>query len=378
MSIITPDVIKQCRILVVDDNSSNITLFERMLKQNSYQNVVTTTDPTKVMPLLESQAFDLLILDINMPVMDGFDVMRAIRERDFDFWLPIIVVTAQSDNGAKFRAMALGAKDFIVKPYEMQETLNRIRNTLESKIMHNRLEAQNQLLDAKVLERTRELELRSKELEEANIEILRALGRAAECKDNETGNHTIRMAKYAQLIALEAGYNHLDAQDLFYASPMHDVGKIGIPDNILLKPGKLTAEEYDTMKQHTTIGYNILRGGSKSKLVQLAQEIAVAHHEKWDGSGYPRGLKGADIPLNARVVAIADVFDALTATRPYKMPWSNEDAIEYIKGQSGAHFDPDLVAAFERAFPEIYKVQQQYKELTTLTAVCTTLPAREG
>ena len=244
--------------------------------------------------------------------------------------------------------------------------------------MHNRLEAQNQLLDAKVLERTRELELRSKELEEANIEILRALGRAAECKDNETGNHTIRMAKYAQLIALEAGYNHLDAQDLFYASPMHDVGKIGIPDNILLKPGKLTAEEYDTMKQHTTIGYNILRGGSKSKLVQLAQEIAVAHHEKWDGSGYPRGLKGADIPLNARVVAIADVFDALTATRPYKMPWSNEDAIEYIKGQSGAHFDPDLVAAFERAFPEIYKVQQQYKELTTLTAVCTTLPAREG
>lgn len=365
MSTITNDQIKKCKILVVDDNSSNITLFERMLKQNGYSNVVASTDPTKVLPLLESQSFDLLILDINMPIMDGFDVMRAIREREFDFWLPIIVVTAQSDNGAKFRAMALGAKDFIVKPYEMQETLNRIRNTLESKIMHNRLEEQNHELDAKVLERTKELEAKTKELEEANVEILRALGRAAECKDNETGNHTIRMAKYAQLIALEAGYSYEDALDLFYASPMHDVGKIGIPDSILLKPGKLTPEEYETMKQHTTIGFNILSGASKSKLVQLAQEIAVAHHEKWNGQGYPQGLSGENIPLNARIVAIADVFDALTAARPYKLPWSNDDAIAYIKKEAGQHFDPTLVAAFERAFPKILQVQHQYRELSS-------------
>lgn len=352
------DQIKQAHILLVDDNSTNVTLLEKLLANHGFRNVDSTTDPFNVLPILQSHEIDLLILDLSMPGMSGFDVMHAIHAAKLPYWVPIIVLTAHDDKEARLRALSLGARDFILKPFNNMETLNRIRNTIELKLMHANLATQNKDLDSKVRERTRELE-------EAQIEILRALSRAAECKDNETGNHTIRMARYAQIIALEYGMSECEALDLFYASPMHDVGKIGIGDNILLKPGKLTEDEFNVMKQHTTLGFSILTGkanGTKSKLVCLAASIALNHHEKWNGTGYPNGIAGNRIPLPARIVAIADVFDALTVKRPYKPAWPNEQAIEYIKEQSGKHFDPDLVTAFMRALPQILLAQKEYRD----------------
>lgn len=355
----TQEQIKQAHILLVDDNSTNVALLEKLLANQGFRNVDSTTDPFNVMPILKTQEIDLLILDLSMPGMSGFDVMHAIRKAELPYWVPIIVLTAHDDKEARLRALSLGARDFILKPFNNMETLNRIRNTIELKLMHANLATQNKNLDAKVRERT-------KELEDAQIEILRALSRAAECKDNETGNHTIRMARYAQLIALEYGMPEIDALDLFYASPMHDVGKIGIGDNILLKPGKLTEDEFAIMKQHTTLGFNILTGhggGTRSKLVCLAASIALNHHEKWNGQGYPNGTAGTNIPLPARIVAIADVFDALTVKRPYKPAWPNEEAIAYIKDQANKQFDPELVDAFIRALPSILLAQKEYRDL---------------
>lgn len=345
--------IKEAKILIVDDQPANVTLIEKMLDIDGYNNVISTTDPTQVEAIYLEQNSDLVLLDLNMPVMDGYQVLAKIREVDPDY-PPIIVLTAQSDRESRIKALDLGARDFLAKPFDRVELMTRIRNMLEVRIMTKAMKNQNKILDGMVKERT-------KELNDTRLEVIRRLGRAAEYRDDMTGFHIIRMSRYSQLLALAAGMDEDEAERLLNASPMHDIGKIGIPDNVLLKPGKLDADEWKIMQTHVNIGVEIL-SGSDSELMDMAAEVAQNHHEKWDGSGYPCALAGEDIPLTGRVVAVADVFDALTTERPYKDAWPVEKAVEFLKDQRGKHFEPRLVELFVEILPDILAVREQYSE----------------
>lgn len=345
--------IKEAKILIVDDQPANVTLIEKMLDIDGYINVLSTTDPTQVESIYMEQNSDLILLDLNMPVMDGYQVLTKIREVDPDY-PPIIVLTAQSDRESRIKALDLGARDFLAKPFDRVELMTRIRNMLEVRIMTTAMKNQNKILDGMV-------KVRTQELNDTRLEVIRRLGRAAEYRDDMTGFHIIRMSRYSQLLALAAGMDEKKSEILLNASPMHDIGKIGIPDSVLLKPGKLDAEEWTTMKTHVDIGVEIL-SGSDSALMNMAAEVAQNHHEKWDGTGYPCGLAGEDIPFTGRVVAVADVFDALTTERPYKNAWSVEKSIEFLKEQSGNHFEPKLVELFLEILPDILQIRDQYSD----------------
>ncbi len=345
--------IKEAKILIVDDQPANVTLIEKMLDIDGYINVLSTTDPTQVEGIYLDQNSDLVLLDLNMPVMDGYQVLAKIREVDPDY-PPIIVLTAQSDRESRIKALDLGARDFLAKPFDRVELMTRIRNMLEVRIMTKAMKDQNKVLDEMV-------KVRTQELNDTRLEVIRRLGRAAEYRDDMTGNHIIRMSRYSQLLALAVGMDEKESEVLLNASPMHDIGKIGIPDSVLLKPGKLDADEWTIMKTHVDIGVEIL-SGSDSNLMNMAAEVAQNHHEKWDGSGYPCGLAGEEIPLTGRVVAVADVFDALTTERPYKKAWSVEDATKFLKEQSGKHFDPKLVSLFLEILPDILNIRAEYYE----------------
>lgn len=345
--------IKDAKILIVDDQPANVTLIEKMLELDGYLNVISTTDPTQVESIYLEQNSDLILLDLNMPVMDGYQVLDKIREVAPDY-PPIIVLTAQSDRESRIKALDLGARDFLAKPFDRVELMTRIRNMLEVRIMTKAMKNQNTILDGMVKART-------KELSDTRLEVIRRLGRAAEYRDDMTGFHIIRMSRYSQLLALAAGMSEKEAEMLLNASPMHDIGKIGIPDRVLMKPGKLDPDEWKIMQTHVNIGVEILNG-SNSELMNMAAEVAQNHHEKWDGSGYPVGLKGKDIPLTGRIVAVADVFDALTTERPYKKAWPIEEAVNYLKEQSGKHFEPVLVEHFVTILPQILEVRAQYAD----------------
>jgi len=349
------EILKESRILVVDDNPSNVLLLEALLQQEDYNNVSSTTDPTQVRRLHEDNDFDLILLDIQMPKMNGFEVMEQLKDHhDQDDYLPVLVLTAQTDMETRLRSLDLGARDFVTKPFQHAEVLQRIHNSLEIRHLYKQKKEYSHTLEEKVHEATAELR-------KSQLDIIRCLGRAGEYRDNETGEHVIRMSKCCQLLALEAGLNTRHAELILYASPMHDVGKIGIPDHILLKPGKLTPEEWETMKTHAELGADIL-ADNESEMIQMARTIALAHHEKWDGSGYPNGLKGEDIPIEARIAAICDVFDALTSSRPYKKAWSVEEAIAFVKDQSGSHFDPNLVPLFLNILANILEIREQHQD----------------
>lgn len=348
--------IKEAKILIVDDQPANVTLIEKMLDIDGYINVISTTDPTQVEAIYLEQNSDLILLDLNMPEMDGYQVLAKIREVDPDY-PPIIVLTAQSDRESRIKALDLGARDFLAKPFDRVELMTRIRNMLEVRIMTTAMKNQNIVLDGMVKERTQELN-------DTRLEVIRRLGRAAEYRDDMTGFHIIRMSRYSQLLGLASGMDEAETEMLLNASPMHDIGKIGIPDSVLMKPGKLEPDEWKIMQTHVDIGVEIL-SGSSSALMDMAAEIAQNHHEKWDGSGYPRGLSGEDIPLTGRVVAIADVFDALTTERPYKKAWPIEEAVEFLKEQSNKHFEPRLVEIFLEILPDILAVRDQYSEQLT-------------
>lgn len=345
--------IKEAKILIVDDQPANVTLIEKMLDIDGYINVISTTDPTQVESIYMDQNSDLVLLDLNMPVMDGYQVLAKIREVDPDY-PPIIVLTAQSDRESRIKALDLGARDFLAKPFDRVELMTRIRNMLEVRIMTKAMKNQNEILDGMVKERTQELN-------DTRLEVIRRLGRAAEYRDDLTGYHIVRMSRYSQLLALAAGMTGAEAEVLLNASPMHDIGKIGIPDSVLLKSGKLDPDEWKIMQTHVEIGVEIL-SGSNSELMNMAAEVAQNHHEKWDGTGYPCALVGEDIPLTGRIVAVADVFDALTTERPYKEAWSVENAVEYLKEQKGQHFDPNLVEHFVEILPDILIIKNQYAE----------------
>jgi len=353
---------KNANILLVDDEEANIKLLERTLHSAGYQNIISTQDSRQALPLLRTHNCDLLLLDLNMPHLDGYGVMEQIKAQfSLEEYPAILVLTAQSMQDSRQRALDNGARDYVTKPFNIQELLSRVRNLLEVHCAQKFIRNQNYLLEEMVEARTRDLQTAHQKLRESRLQVVRRLGRAAEYRDNETGLHIIRMSKIATLLGQSAGMNETEAHLLLNASPMHDIGKIGIPDHILLKPGKLDPEEWEIMKTHAQIGANIL-AEDDSELLCMAREIALTHHEKWDGSGYPNGLQGDDIPLVGRVTALADVFDALTSQRPYKKAWSNEDAVALIMSESGKHFDPMLITHFHKLLPEIFQIRDQYAE----------------
>lgn len=348
------NMIESARILIVDDEEVNLKLLERTLTGQGYRNLVLIKDPTTVVDQYRRARCDLILLDINMPKLDGFGVLERLRELNDPLLPPVIVLTAQHGREFLLRALQSGARDFITKPFDFSELLARVRNMLEAHLAHRLLHSHNEVLDEMV--RTRTADLRR-----TRLQVVQRLGRAAEFRDNETGNHILRMSHISVLLGRALGWNEEDCELLLHASPMHDIGKIGIPDHILLKPGKLTAEEWEIMKTHVTIGARILEGDD-SDLLRCARAIALSHHEKWDGSGYPYGLVAEEIPQVGRIVALADVFDALTSERPYKPAWTIDAAVTFIEDNRGRHFEPRLVDLFLDRMPEILAIRERYSE----------------
>lgn len=320
-------------LLLVDDEPINLQVLRHTL-QNDYR-LLFAKDGETALEIIKKNIPDLILLDIMMPNLSGHDVCKILKEDPLTSSIPIIFITALSDDKNEHLGLELGAVDYITKPFSPPIVKARVKT-------HLSLVKVDELIDTRK-------------------HIVYSLGKAASYKDNETGMHIIRMSHYARILAKELGFPKYACQELFEAAPMHDVGKIGIPDSILLKPGKLTPEEWDIMRQHTTIGAKII-GEHRSSLLQLASKLALYHHEKWDGSGYPHGIKGEEIPLEARIIALVDVFDALTSKRPYKEAWSVEDAAKHIIESSGTHFDPVVVMAFESCLPDMIKVKEKWSD----------------
>jgi len=333
-------------VLIVDDVPENIDVLNGIL-HGDYKIKVALNGAKALAIAASEQPPDLILLDIMMPEMDGYEVCRRLKGDYTTRKIPVIFVTAKGEIEDETKGFELGAVDYITKPVSPPIVRARVRTQLA-------LYDQNRLLEAKVRQRTAELN-------ETRLQIIQRLGRAAEYKDNETGMHVIRMSHYSKRLGLAAGMDEADAELLLNASPMHDIGKIGIPDRILQKPGPLDEDEWAIMKQHPQFGAEIL-GEHASELLETARVIALAHHEKWDGSGYPNGLEGEQIPFVGRVVAIADVFDALTTVRPYKRAWTVEEMLQWIRTQHGSHFDPVLVDRFVGIMPEILEIKERYAE----------------
>ena len=329
---------QSARILIIDDQPANTLLLEGILEEEDYQAYRSITDSRQALPVFLEYQPDLILLDLQMPYLNGFDVMNQLRPRiPSDTFFPILVLTADINPQTKRQALTEGATDFVTKPFDATEVILRIRNLLQTRALHRQLQDQNQLLDKRVRERTLELE-------ETQLEILERLALAAEYRDDDTGDHTNRVGQMSAQIAKALHLPEAEVALIRHAAPLHDVGKIAIPDAILLKPGKLTLEELEHMKTHTTLGAKMLSGG-RFPLLQMAEEIALTHHEHWNGNGY-LGLTGESIPIAGRIVAVADVFDALIHERPYKKAWPYEEALAEIHRQNGEQFDPRIVEAF--------------------------------
>lgn len=354
--------LQQAKILILDDQQLNVDIIREYLEEEGFFNVHSEIYPEKVMTTFatvdQESDFDLVILDLMMPGFNGFDVMKMLQY--VQNAVPILVVTALDQKSVHLKALESGATDFLGKPFSKRELLVRVNNILLAYLAQKRLAFHNALLSKVVRKRTKELEL-------SHLEIIRRLGTVSEFRDNETGLHMTRMSHYARLIALKAGFSESEAELLLKTAPMHDIGKTAIPDRVLLKPGKLSSEEWQLMETHAKVGADIL-SGHDSELMKFASEIAWTHHEKWNGEGYPRGLSGKAIPTFGRIVAIADVFDALTSSRPYKKAWATEEAVAFIRDQRGEHFEPKLVDAFLSAFSSILKIKEEHKEPVTETS----------
>jgi putative two-component system response regulator len=347
---ISDEKIFAAKILAIDDNILNIQILKKILTNAGFINLTTTTDPTRALSLYKELQPDLILLDLNMPEMDGFAVMFQLSISNPDDYLPILVVSAE-DESMRFKALQSGAKDFLHKPYEHLDVLLKSRNIIEVRLLYNQARSHNLSLEEQVNDRI-------KEIRDTRLDVIHRLAIAAELRDAGTGKHIYRMSRYSQLLALAIGFTKEQGELLLATSPLHDIGKIAIPDSILLKPAALTPEEFNIIKTHTTLGAKML-SGSDSVFLKMAEIIALNHHEKWDGSGYPRGIKGEDIPLPARICAVADVFDALSSARPYKEAWSLERTMEEIERSKGTHFDPKLVEAFKGIMKDIKAVYEQ-------------------
>ncbi|EGA72364.1 putative two-component regulatory system response regulator [Vibrio sinaloensis DSM 21326] len=333
-------------VLVVDDIPDNIHTLSGILSDEF--RIKAATSGAKAIQIANSAPKPhLILLDIMMPEMDGYEVCTKLKNNPFTADIPIIFVTAKAEVVDEQKGFELGAVDYITKPVSPPIVKARVKTHIE-------LHDHNLALAIKVKQRT-------EQLEKSRLEVIQRLGRAAEYKDNETGMHVVRMSHYSKILAQQLDVSERWIELVFQASPMHDIGKIGIPDAVLRKPGKLDAEEWQVMQGHVKIGADII-ADSDSLLLQMAQEIALYHHEKWDGSGYPHGLKGEEIPLSARIVAIADVFDALTSERPYKKAWPVEKAVAVLEQDAGSHFDPNLVPIFISQLDTILQIRDAFKD----------------
>jgi putative two-component system response regulator len=352
---VTTTEILNSGILIVDDLEANVTLLTRMLKAAGYTAVASTINPFEVCELHRKKRYDLILLDLLMPGMDGFQVMEGLKELEPDGYLPVLVITAQPVH--KLRALQSGAKDFISKPFELPEVLARVRNMLEVRLAQKVLHHYNDDLEVRVRERTADLH-------ESYLETIITMTRAAEHKDEDTGAHVKRVSYYCRVLAeaLCLGKEFIDR--FFFACPMHDIGKIGIPDHVLLKPGSFTRKEWEIMKGHTSLGAKIL-GNSKSPYLRMGAEIALHHHEQWDGGGYPNGTQGEAIPLTARIMIICDIYDALRSKRPYKPALDHLKAVDIITHGDGRtlpeHFDPVILAAFKKYHQTFSTIFKEYK-----------------
>ena len=345
------------KVLVCDDSITNVYILSKLIETETLRDVTALTDARQVMTSLQIEEYDLLLLDYEMPYLNGIEVMELVRKKYSQHELPIIFITGNKDIETRNLALTKGANDFVYKPIDQIEIVLRVKNLLATSECFKLQQNINSELERRVDKRT-------KELTAFNNSLVDRLAEAGEMKDNETGKHTLRVGKYSRILAAGLGLPDELVNMIEKAAPLHDIGKISIPDSILLKPGKLTEKEFDVMKSHAFCGEKLL-AGDPSFLLKIASTIAGSHHEKWDGSGYPRGLSGESIPIEGRIVAIADVFDALVTQRPYKAAWSVEDAIEYIVNQSGKCFDPELVNVFISKADNFIEVKNTYADITS-------------
>lgn len=341
-------------VLIIDDQSITRMILQELV--GSIDKDITSTcfaDPTQALEWAKSHEIDLVITDYKMPQMDGIEFIKWIRRIPRCNDVPVMIVTCVEDQSIRYLALESGANDFITKPIDHTECRARCHNMLTMSL-------QRKLIKDRALLLEREIRKTTQELHDREQETLMRLAKAGEYRDEDTGNHILRISRYSKLIAHRLGLSHERCDLIAQSAPMHDIGKIGIPDAILLKPGRLTPEEYKIMQRHTLVGYEILKD-SLSKYIQIGAVIALNHHEKFSGEGYPHGLKGDSIPLEARIVAIADVFDALVTDRPYKKSWPMEKAIEYISEERGKHFDPDCAEAFLSELQEVELIHNALK-----------------
>ncbi len=353
---------KRSRILIVDDEDLNLRLMEALLAPLGYD-VILAHDGEEALRKTREALPDLILLDAMMPKLDGFEVTRRLKEDKSTRIIPIVMVTALQEVQARVMALEVGADDFLAKPVDKTELRARVQSLLKVKTYNDHMRNYQQELEAEVAKRTEELQQAFEKIKETSLETIYRLARAAEYKDEDTGTHVLRMSHYAAAVACKLGLPEDKTESILYASPMHDVGKIGIPDRILLKPGKLDWDEWKVMKQHTIIGGRIL-SDSETGVIKLAEVIALTHHERWDGSGYPKGLKGEGIPIAGRITAIADVFDALASKRPYKEPFPLEKSLDIIREERGTHFDPAVVDAFLAVTDKIIDIKEQFQDAT--------------
>jgi two-component system response regulator RpfG len=345
-------------ILIIDDQLTSRQILKQLV--STIEQNLTVHDfanPLEALSWTAKNPVDLVLVDYKMPEMNGVEFIRKFRMNQVSAHVPVIMVTSIEDRNVRYEALGAGATDFLMKPVDHHECRARCRNLLTQYQQYKIISDRSRWLERRVAEATSEIRMRERE-------TLLRLARAGEYRDEETGNHIIRMAKYSRIIAEEIGLSREDAEVIEMAAPMHDIGKIGIRDDILLKPGKLTPEEFEIMKTHTLIGHDILKD-SPSKFLQMGGIIALGHHEKFDGSGYPYGKKGEEIPIEARIVAVADVFDALVSERPYKNAWSTQAALEYMDSHRGRHFDPDALDAFKSQIDAVAKIQGLLPDIKT-------------
>ena len=348
-------------ILIIDDQLTSRLILQQLV--NSLEENISVeafANPLQALQWTSGNAADLILVDYKMPEMNGIEFIQRFRSHPSSAHVPVIMVTSIEDRAVRYEALEAGATDFLMKPVDHHECRARCQNLLTQYQQYKIISDRSRWLERRVSEATSEIRMRERE-------TLLRLARAGEYRDEETGNHVIRMAKYSRVIAEQLGFSKDDADVIEMAAPMHDIGKIGIRDDILLKPGKLTHEEFEIMKRHTIIGYDILKD-SPSKFLQMGGIIALSHHEKFDGSGYPYGKKGTEIPIEARIVAVADVYDALVSERPYKNAWSMDAALDYMESHSGKHFDPDALYAFKEQIDTVSKIQGMLPDLPILNS----------
>lgn len=347
---------KKKKVLIVDDQTTGRTILQKIIQQiDDNLDVTAFGSPLEALNWVEDHDPDLIITDYRMPELNGVEFIRAVRQKPHSENVPIMMITVVSEKEVRYEALEAGATAFLTRPIDQIECRTSCRNLLK---MHE----QHLIIQDRADWLARQVEIATEQIIQREKETILRLARAGEYRDEGTGNHVLRMAKYSRQIAEAMGkFSKEECDDLEYAAPMHDIGKIGIPDGILLKPGKLNEYEWDIMMTHTTIGHAIL-SDSQSRYMQIGAIIALNHHERFDGKGYPNGLKGEEIPLIARVVAVADVFDALVSARPYKHAWDTDEAIAYIKQQAGTHLDPDCVDAFLQRIDVIKQIQADYAD----------------